>query len=130
MDMSLPARVIACVTGQKTCERLIKHGAALAKIENGELAVVHVARFGFHFLGNPCEGEALEYLFEAAKAVNAEMTVLRSDDFVSAIARYAYKHDITHMVVGKPETTEGRELLSRIRTTLPRIALFISEPEC
>ena len=45
-------RVLVCVTGQKSCERLIEEGASIAQEHNIELSVVHVAKTGNNFLGS------------------------------------------------------------------------------
>lgn len=121
-------RVLVCVTGQKTCERLILQGSAMAKSSGAEMTVLHVAKKGFHFLGNPHEGEALEYLFEQARKANAEMLVLRNDDFVKCITQYAKKHGVTHMVIGSPETPSGKNLLQRLDKELPDVCIAVSAP--
>ena len=68
-------KVMVCVTGQLTCERLIRHGAQIAKDEMAELSVVHAAMRIESILGNPHEGEALEYLFSISKQFGADMTI-------------------------------------------------------
>ena len=61
-------RVLVCVTKQKTCERLIKTGARLAKeAGDAELLVVHVLHRDDNILGNMMQGDALEFLFQISK---------------------------------------------------------------
>ncbi len=54
--------VLVCVTGQRSCERLIVIGAQLAAQARQPLIVLHVARAGGNVLGSKNEAEALEYL--------------------------------------------------------------------
>ena len=94
MSMLNEPRVLVCVTGQKSCERLIEEGASIASEHNIELSVVHVAKTGNNFLGSASstsEAEALEYLFGISKIYDADMTMLRSDDVIPTIVSYARK---------------------------------------
>lgn len=77
--------IMICVTRQKTCERLIKVGKEIAGKGDAQLYAVHVVKRGVNFLGNPDEGEALDYLFQISKEAGAEMTVLRSEDVVDTL---------------------------------------------
>lgn len=97
--------VMVCVTQQKTCDRLIKQGADLLGEDDGELFVIHVAKYGFNFLGNSKEGEALEYLFEKSKEYGANLTVVRSNDVSKTLVELTEKHNITHVIMG--ESTES-----------------------
>ena len=44
--MRKESRVLVCVTGQKSCARLIHDGAEIAAEEGASLSVVHVAKMG------------------------------------------------------------------------------------
>ena len=112
-------RVLVCVTGQKTCERLIEEGARLAVQLDGKVSVVHVAGQGSAFLGNQKEGEALEYLFRAADEVGADMTVLRADDVMDTLVEFARKQGADCVVVGTGAGREGGEFAERLRMRLP-----------
>lgn len=94
-------KVMVCVTRQKTCERLIKVGQKSAQEFGGELSVVHVVRQGENFLGNPKEGEAIEYLFQISKDAGADMTVLRSENVVESLVEFATKNMITQIILGE-----------------------------
>ena len=59
-------RVLVCVTKQKTCERLIKTGARLAKeAGDAELLVVHVLHRDDNILGNMMQGLSLIHILPA-----------------------------------------------------------------
>jgi K+-sensing histidine kinase KdpD len=111
--------VLVCVTGQKTCEKLISEGARQAEDLGAELTVVHVARQGAGLLGgNIAEAEALEYLFEKSTAYGAGMTVIRSNDVVPTIAAHAQKVNAILTVLGSTRSP-GRDVTKNLRSHMP-----------
>ena len=115
------AGVLVCVTGQMTCERLIKEGAAIAARSGGEIRVVHVAAPGQAILGNHREGEALEYLFRASGEAGADMTVLRAADAGEALAALARDMRAGCVVVGAGRGRDGGVFAERLRALLPGV---------
>ena len=111
--------ILVCVTGQKTCDRLIQEGAAIAGELDGRVSVVHVAARGAAILGNHREGEALEYLFRAADEVGADMTVLRAEDALDALVDFARERQADCVVVGAASGREGGAFAERLRMRLP-----------
>ena len=123
--MNVP-RVMVCVTRQKTCERLIKIGQKLVNGTGGKLTVVHVTKVGVNVLGNPDEGEALDYLFQVSKQAGADMTVLRSDNILNTLLDYAKKNDITEIVMGEsPDPGSGNSIMHNMEYLLPGIKFNI-----
>ena len=117
--------VLVCVTGQKTCERLICEGDRLAKELDAELSVVHVARQGAGLLGgNIAEAEALEYLFEKSTAHGAGMTVIRSNDVVPTLAAHARKVNALITVLGSTRSP-GRDVTKKLREHMPEMEFKI-----
>jgi len=115
-------KIMVCVTRQKTCARLIKAGVMAAAEENGELSVVHVAKVGVNFLGNPKEGEAVEYLFQISKEAGADMTVLRSEDVVETLVDFAIRNGITRIVLGEsPFSRDDSNIIRQLELRLPNI---------
>ncbi len=100
--------VMVCVTQQKTCDRIIKQGADFLGEEEGELFVIHVSKYGFNFLGNSQEGEALEYLYEKAKEYGANLTVVRSNDVLKTLIDLTEKNSITHIFLGESSEAEQK----------------------
>lgn len=92
--------VLVCVTGQKTCDRLIQCGLLIAKEKNAPLFVLHVAKKDAPLMGAQSDGEALNYLYLKAAKAGAEMTVQRAEDARAAIAAYAKKIGATDVVLG------------------------------
>ena len=117
-------RILICVTRQKNCEHLITYGMELAKTIDAELFVVHSVRVGDTFLGNPVEGEALEYLYSVSSRVGAEMTVLRSADVTGAIADYAGEIGATCLVMGKSPDKRKR-FEAELKNMLPDVRFEI-----
>ena len=119
-------KVMVCVTRQKTCERLIKVGRNISIKREGDLKVVHVAKIGDNFLGNPDEGEAVEYLFQRSKTVGAEMTVLRADDTIGTIVEYAKKNNIDVIILGEgPSSKDDENIIKQIERRLPGVELRV-----
>ncbi len=115
-------RVMVCVTRQKTCERLIKVGQMLVNGTGGKLTVVHVTKVGLNVLGNPDEGEALDYLFQVSKQAGAEMTVLRSDNILNTLLSFAKRNNITEIVVGEsPDPDSKKSLIHNMEYMLPGV---------
>lgn len=111
-----------CVTGQRTCERLIRAGAELTGGAEGRLSVVHVARTGQRFLGSEDEASALEYLFQVSRDYGADMTLMHSDDVSGAIAAAAKKCNSAVVILGAPRgTARGIQLPSLLRSLLPGV---------
>ncbi|HHU63591.1 MAG TPA: universal stress protein UspA [Clostridiales bacterium] len=118
-------RVMVCVTRQRHCERLIRLGREIADKEQGELFVVHVARIGESFLGNPDEGKALDYLFSISKDVGADMTVLRSENIVDTLVNFAKETEITAMVLGQPPDKRNDNIVRRLERRLADVEFRI-----
>ena len=115
--MNIYQNVLACVTKQKNCERLIK-AASKHRNPKGNLHVLHVAKNSLNILDKASENEALEYLFEISKTYDAEMTMLRADNISETIADFAKKNKINLIVLGQSINTEENKFLKRLRVLL------------
>lgn len=118
-----PKKTMVCVTVQKTCERLIKEGAAISGDEG--LSVVHVVRNGGSVLGGESDAEALDYLFSVSRTYGAEMDMLRSDEVIATIVDFAVKHKIEYLVVGGPAGRSERDVGAQLRARLPQVRIFV-----
>ena len=110
--------VVVCVTGQKTCERLIHDGAQLCG-EGDELSVLHVAKKGAQLLGDQSEADALEYLFRISHQYGASMVVLRADNAVEAIHDFVVKYHVDTLLLGRAGRPHEWDLASELRLRLP-----------
>lgn len=109
--------VLACVTQQKSCERLI-HKAATMKSEDGSLYVIHVSTQKWNFFDNAKDGEAMEYLFSVSKSYGADLTVLNSDRVAETIAQFAQHYKIDLIVIGEAAGGKTGEFAQRLRALL------------
>jgi K+-sensing histidine kinase KdpD len=117
--------VLVCVTGQKTCERLITAGSCIAKELDAETTVIHVAREGVDLLGGSLkEAEALEYLFRMASEHGAGMMVVRSNEVVPTLVSHARKLNVEMIVLGSPRKAR-RDITKEIRAELPEMKFEI-----
>lgn len=125
------ANVLVCVTRQKTCARLIQEGAALAYRHGGTVSVVHVAEKGKDFLGIPQEAEAIEYLYREAKAVNAELTVLRAEHVLDTLIAFVKEQDVQIVLTGVSPTKSGAGFAQTLRMRLPGVEVhtIVSQEE-
>ncbi|MCT4620136.1 MAG: universal stress protein [Marinisporobacter sp.] len=112
--------IMVCVTQQRTCERLIRRGAQIRDEHRGELFVIHVAKEGDHFLGKSEDGDALEYLFEKAKAYGATLTVVRSQDVLETLKKLTEKNSIDLIVVGQSYENEEKNVTTKLEKKLPK----------
>lgn len=115
--MNIYQNVLACVTKQKTCERLIKAASGM-KSAQGTLHVLHVAKNAWNILDNSRESEALEYLFKISKLNDAEMTMLRADNISETIAAFAREHHIDLIVLGQSSDEQESKFYKRLRSLL------------
>jgi len=121
--MAQEKNVMVCVTQQKTCERLIRKGAEIRDLHGGRLLVVHVTPTALQVMGNYSQPEALDYLYEVSKAMDAEMTVIRSTETIKTLVEFCRINQVATVVMGESlrpskENTIVDELNKRIgRTT-------------
>lgn len=117
--------VLVCVTGQKSCERLIVAGARIAQAEGVILNVLHVVRPNGNVLGFQNEPEALEYLLKVSVEHGASMYVRRSDDVIGSI-EYAAKNEQAQVIVaGRAANYSGWDLLDELKLRLPGVRFEI-----
>lgn len=117
--------VLVCVTRQKTCERLIIEGHNLADELNAALSVLHVAKPGINFLGNPIEGDALEYLYKISSEHGADMTLLRADDVLGAISAHADKLQANCVVMGRSKGHDNWDMTNDFLIRRPDLDVHI-----
>lgn len=119
-------KIMACVTIQLTCRRLIEYAAQIAARESGELFVVHVAANGAELLGNSNAGAATDYLFEATRQFGGEMTILRSGDVFVTLSEFIQAHEITTVVLGAPgKQSNDHGLLRRLMQNFPAVEFIV-----
>ncbi len=119
--------VLVCVTGQKTCDRLIQKGQQLAGSLDLPLLVVHVAPNGAPLLGNSTQSDALNYLYQLSSEAGAEMAVLRAPDPLERLIQYALEQHAAHIVLGsgRSENQDQKDVAGLIRAKLPHVQMHV-----
>ncbi len=106
--------IMVCVTQQKSCKRLIEAGAAMAKDEDDNLYVIHVVKEGWKYFGKLKEADAIEYLFEVSKGNGADLTIVKADDIIKTLKKFALEKDIDVIVMGESrEKTAEQDMIKR-----------------
>ena len=126
--MSKLKNIMVCVTQQKNCERLIRAGYEKATNDKDKLFIINVVSENDTFLNTSSDGDALEYLFSVSSEVGANLTVIRAKDVIGAMAEFAMKHKITHVVVGASPHGGGIDehpVAKRLKETSPKSEYII-----
>jgi len=109
-------RIMVCVTQQKSCERLIKRGAALPDSKHGELHVVHVVKENWKYFGSLKESDALEYLFDVSKEYDGVLNVMKAQDIESTLNDFAENNKVDIVVMGESlEATAQQNMIKRFQ---------------
>ncbi len=113
--------VLICVTGQYDCDRLINVGYEKAQRMDYDLHVlcVHTPISNASFLS-----DEIEYLYQKAKALGADMTIAFNNDAPHTTADFAKKINAKVIVTGMPDNRENgfvdtvHELLPKTQITM------------
>lgn len=96
---------MVCVTGQRSCERLIIHGVKRAEQKDGSrrpLYIVHSVLNGQRVMNSKDEADAIDYLFTCAQYAGAELTILRTESVEQSLADFAHEHGVSLIILGAP----------------------------
>lgn len=111
--------IMVCVTRQKNCQKLIDYGKSI-QLEGDTLHIIHVEKKDYNFLGDSEEGRALEFLFEKAHEVGAELTVLKSDDVVRTLIKIMEDRNIDKVIIGETkEQHKEKGFMERLKRAVP-----------
>ena len=94
-------KIMVCVTEQKTCERLIKKGIELTNNSDTDIFVLHVATKDIKVIEDPKAAQELEYIFEESKKYGASVTVLKSNDILKTLSKFAIDNNIDYIILGE-----------------------------
>ena len=119
-------RIMACVTLQNTCDRLIHEAALQRQTPDDQLYVLQVAKNGQSIMGGTDDAASLEYLYSASQKVGADMTVLHSDNVISAISSFIKEHSISVAVLGTPGPGDNDNgLFTKLSAVIPQSCRLI-----
>ena len=96
MDNPKPS-VLACVTSQFECDRIIKKAKEIADDCGCELKVLSVRKPTNDYAE---AAEQIEYLRNVSKQAGAEMTVMFHEDAPRAVAGFAKDNNVERIVTG------------------------------
>jgi K+-sensing histidine kinase KdpD len=109
---------MVCVTLQNTCHKLLDYATSI-KSDDDKLFVLHVAKNGQNFMGAADEANILEFLYSVSQKINADMTVLHSDNIGSTILEFVKSNGISTVILGTPDTnSKDNGLISLLASKL------------
>ena len=118
--------VVACVTEQDSCTRLIETGARIAAEENLPLIVMSVFKESNGLNANA--GGALEKLFECAKKFDAQMNIYFNNSPALVVAVASKKLGAVNLVTGFPQ--EGSSgFIASIHEILPELPITMVDKD-
>lgn len=117
--------VVACVTSQYDCDRIIDTAQEIAAAQDMALRVVTVLR--------PDEDYApvcdqLEYLDRVAKDAQADMTVIFSFDAAKACAQFAFENSAERIVTGMHDGG-SESFLVRFNRLAPAVSITMVDKD-
>ena len=89
--------VLACVTSQYDCDRIIKTAKKIADDCDCELRVLSILKPTGNYT---TVSDRIEYLYLVSKESGADMTVLFHDDAPSAVAEFVNENNVKRVVTG------------------------------
>ena len=116
--------LMVCVTGQRSCERLIERAAAIRKPEQ-PFYVVHCVQTGRVFMNFVSDPQAIEFLFTCVSIVNAELAILREDNVLDALVGFADQHNVKTIVLGASPKQDGSSFADRFSSRLENVDFVV-----
>jgi K+-sensing histidine kinase KdpD len=109
-------KIMVCVTQQIQCRRLIQHAHTLKKNEEDEIYVIHVVKENWRYFSEMKESDALDYLFEEAKAYGATLNVYKSKDIEDTLSTFAERESVDIIVMGASnEENAQQNMINRLQ---------------
>ena len=118
--------LMVCVTGQRSCERLIERGVGLRGIDQ-PFYIVHCVQTGRVFMNFVSDPDAIEFLFTCSSLVNAELAILREDNVTDALVNFAKTHNVDTIVLGASPKQDGRSFAANLSSRLTTVNFVIVE---
>ena len=97
MDRQSGRPILACITAQSACERIITTGLGMARRLGTSLQVVTVQP---KKMAAERRAEAMKCLYRLSKDTGCEITVYYSDKPAARLARHALENDAMHIFTG------------------------------
>lgn len=119
--------IIACVTSQESCERLIKSGAEFADELGTTLKVVSVQPIAAGSNGRGLGSQELEHLYDVSRQYHAEMNVYFNGDPIKAISSVIAQSDeaVDGIICGQPGMKDSNDFINRLHEAVPELDIYI-----
>lgn len=111
--------VLACVTSQYDCDRIIKAARKIADDCNCELRVLSILKPTHNYI---TVSDQIEYLHNVSKESNADMTVLFHEDAPKAVARFSSENNVKRIVTGMHDGGDN-SFLVMFNKLAPKVAI-------
>jgi two-component system, OmpR family, sensor histidine kinase KdpD len=98
-------RILVCVSQPEVSEMLIRRGARIAGRTHGDLLIIHVTEEG------DSGGEWLDQTKALVDELGGTMEVLQGENAVEAVLAYAYRQQVTQILVGESLRSRLKEML-------------------
>ncbi len=125
MKHNKKSSVLACVTGQYDCDRIITLASELAEIKGVPLHVLAVVKPGNDY-SKYCD--EFDYLFQTAKSNGADMTIIFDDNAPKATADFAKKINCKRIVTGMHDGNP-KGFLVVFNQLMPKVAITMIDKE-
>lgn len=113
--------VLVCVTDQESCDRLIYAGRALAHLEGIKLKVICVRpKKAERWMAS----EEVEYLFNIAKELSAEMLIFFKDNAAETVSKYAKENAVKYLLVGMPPEPGNSVFITTLEIQCPEATVI------
>jgi two-component system sensor histidine kinase KdpD len=99
-------RVLVCISRPGVSESLVQRGARIAGRTGGDLLVVHVAHSE-----RSADRAWLEEMEAKTRELGGDFQVIRADDPVEGVLGFAYRQNVTQIIVGESLRSRLRELM-------------------
>lgn len=117
--------VLACVTGQFDCDRIIETAAEIALRQDSELRVISVLAPSDDY-GRFCD--QIQYLDSVAKAFGADLTLMFHNDAARITAQFVGENGISHIVTGMHDGGD-RSFLVRFNELAPQVSITMVDKD-
>ena len=111
--------VLACVTSQYDCDRIIKAARKIADDCDCELRVLSILKPTHNYIK---VSDQIEYLYKVSKEADADMTVLFHEDAPKAVARFSSENNVKRIVTGMHDGGEN-SFLVMFNKLAPKVAI-------
>lgn len=118
--------VLACVSSQYDCDRIVEAAKQLAEEEDCELRVLAVMRPESDYT---IISDQIEYLNLVAKEANADMTFLFSVNAADATAEFVTENHIHKIVAGMHDGNSTQSFLVQLTESAPDLEVSLVDKD-